>query len=335
MQITVDRLIINTEAELLNFINTYNSKLTLYYSLYGASLKLNSNTCCYQQQGDFHFCNSAIDKICFDIDNLNAISIIKKFHLYLLKNNLKHLMLFSGQKGFHVYIFTKNNANLKNPKVALLNSHNYLIHQIKLNKDDVDNHILGDISRLMRIPNTMHLGSKLYCIPVTTEDLIAGKSYILNKAKQQNFNFAFYGTELFDISTQDSQRIEHQIINSYPEIKVEVSIDKQKMLDELPECIQNLLLMPYLNYRQRFYVIRYLQHKGHSDVEIDLIMKSFLRQKLHPSKGHDNYLHYLKERQLLYVKNNHSLFSCSALRREGYCRNLVMCEKLKSEPLYL
>ena len=50
---------------------------------------------------------------------------------------------------------------------------------------DADSHILGDVSRLMRYPNTLHMESKLFCIPLITEDLILGKNHIMQKARKQ------------------------------------------------------------------------------------------------------------------------------------------------------
>ena len=343
IQVTSNRNLINTQEELLNFINQYNTKLTLYYSIYHCQLKTNLNTCCNIEQNNYHFCNTKIDKICFDIDNLNSLEIIKKFHVYCLKNNLKHLILFSGQKGFHIYIFTKNFSNLKNPNQSLLNSHNFFIKELNLKvngngNSDVDSHILGDVSRLMRYPNTLHISSNLYCIPITTEDLILGKNHIMNKAQKQNFNFTYYGNELFDVSKFDNNvHIYHpQMVNFEDKEKVVISIDKQKFLNELPPCLQNILVMPYVYWKQRFFVLKYLQHSSFSDKEIDLIIKIFLVGKKHPIHEHDNYQHYLKERQFQYVKNNKSLFSCKNVKENLLCpiKN-GLCSKIREHSIYL
>lgn len=259
-------------------------------------------------------------------------------HLYLLKHNIKHLVLFSGEKGFHLYIFTQNYENLKNLKNTLLNVHNYFIKEFNVNNGiDVDNHIIGDINRLMRIPNTQHLNSKLYCIPITTEDLVLGKNHIMNKAKKQNFKFTYYSLNLFDISKFDNGYSSYipQTYNFVNKEKVEISINKQQLLDELPPCLQNILVQPYIHWTERFYVIKYLNHIGYSNGEIDLFLKQFLEGKKHPIKNTDNFEHYIKERQNLYVTNNKSLFSCSKIKSQGLCPVQGLCNKIREKPLYL
>ena len=342
IQVTANRNLIQSEEELLNFINQYNTKLTLYYSIYQCQLKTNSNTCCNIEQNNYHFCNTKIDKICFDIDNLNSLEIIKKFHFYCLKNNLKHLILFSGQKGFHIYIFTKNYDNIKNPKQSLLNSHNFLIKELNLKvngngNSDADSHILGDVSRLMRYPNTLHMESKLFCIPLITEDLILGKNHIMQKARKQNFLFTYYGTELLDMKQFDNGKTDCIVSkkNFIEKEKIEITIDKQKILETLPECLQDILIQPYVYWSDRFLVVRFLQHYlGYVSGEVDLVMKSFLEGKKHPVRGEDNYCHYLKERQNSYIHKNKSLFSCKKIKQLGYCKHNDKCKFMIENKLY-
>ena len=342
IQFFTERISIANEEEFLQVLNHYNSKKTIYYSIYSCQEKTNNNCNCNQEITDWHFCNTEIDKIVFDIDNLNSLDIVKKFHSYLLKNNLKHLILFSGQKGFHIYIFTKNYNYLKNPKNSLLNSHNYFIKELNLKvngngNSDVDSHILGDVARLMRIPNTLHLESNLYCIPITTEDLILGKNYILNKAKSQNFNFTFYGKELFDISKFDNGIINHipPLIFKVKE-KVEISIDKQKLLNELPPCLQNILIQPYIYWNQRFHLLKYFQDSGYSDFEIESIMKIFTDGKVHPVKKTNNWNIDIMNVQNRYLRRNKSFFSCKKIKGEMLCPiSFGLCSKIKTNPLYL
>ena len=338
IQLFTERFTIFNEQELYEVVNAYNKKKTIYYSIYSCDEKKDNKCNCNQEITDWHFCNTNIDKIVFDIDNLNSLNIVKKFHSYLLKHNLKHLILFSGAKGFHVYIFTQTLHKLKNPKNTLLNAHNYFINQLNLKvnsngNSDIDSHILGDVSRLMRFPNTLHLDSKLYCIPLTTEDLILGKSHIMNKAQKQNFIFTFYGKELLEISNFDNNIIKQ--INMTRTEKIVVSIDKQKILDTLPPCLQNILVQPYVYWDDRFHPLKYFLDSGYTDNEINLIMQNFLEGKKHPLKQHDNYLHYLKENQLQYLKNNKSLFSCKKIKSQNLCPVSGLCDNIKKNPLYL
>lgn len=339
IQVTTNRNLIQSEEELLSFINKYNTKLTLYYSIYQPQIKSFMNNCCNIEQNKYHFCNTKIDKICFDIDNLNSLQIIKKFHLYCLNNNLKHLILFSGQKGFHIYIFTKNYNYLKNPKNTLLNSHFFLIKEINLKvngngNSDVDSHIIGDVSRLMRLPNTLHLSSNLYCVPLTTQDLILGKSHILKKAEKQCFDFTFYGKELFDISKFDNGVIEYK--REIPKLDIKIDINVSEILKNFPPCLKIMLSQDYIYWRQRFHILKYLIDRGYSEFEIELILKEFLTGKKHPIRGTDNYNDDIMKVQYKYIKSNLSLFSCNKIKDELLCPiSFGLCDLIKEKPIYL
>lgn len=340
IQLFTERFAIFNEQELFDTINHYNGKKTIYYSIYSCQEK-KDNTCnCNQEITDWHFCNANIDKIVFDIDNLNSLEIIKKFHKYLLHHNLKHLLLFSGSKGFHVYIFT-NNIQLKTPKNALLNAHNYFIQQLNLKvngngNSDVDSHILGDISRLMRYPNTLHMDSKLYCIPLITEDLVLGKNHIMNKAKQQNFKFTYYGTELLDMKQFDNGVIHNSPIYNFEDReKIQIYVDKQQILNELPPCLQNMLLQPYTYWGERYHILRYMIDNGYGELEVKEIMKSFLSDKKHPIRGTSNYKDDIINVHYKFLKKNNSLFSCKRIKKENRCPVQGLCDKIKENPIYL
>ena len=95
------------------------------------------------------------------------------------------------------------------------------------------------------------------------------------------------------------------------------------------------MLKSYVCWRERFFVIKYLQHDGYSNYEIDSVMKTFLSGKKHPVKGHDNYEHFVEEKQLFYVTRNSSLFSCSAVKEVNLCPVMGLCDKIKENPLYI
>lgn len=331
----MNRNLITSENQLFQFIDSYNSKLTLYYSLYSPSLKVDNKCNCEIAIDHYHFCYiTNLDKVCFDIDEINSLESIKKMHLKLLQVNLKHLILFSGQRGFHLYIFTKNYENLKNPKLHIVSAQNKLLEVMGRNKREIDMQVFGEneVSRMMRVPNTMHIDSHLYCIPLTTEDLVLGKNHILTKSKQQNFKFIYYGTEFFDISQLLSIKQELTVKCEMP--KIEVSIDKKAIFDIFPPCQQINITRAYVKWHHRAQIVNYLKYRGYSDFEIDKIMEIFLKGKKHPEKGVDNYLHFKKERQLQYLRRNKSLFSCKKIKSFGECPVSGLCQMIKEKPLY-
>src|SRR3990167_8371424 len=161
------RQLVKSESEFYVFINKTNGIKNLFYSLYE-----------FNQGSWFYF-----DKIFFDFDGSNALVHTKILHKYLLENNYKHLLFYSGSKGFHIYLFLTNYETLKDPKSALRNLFDYLSNLLKITPD---NSTAGDVARIARVPNTLHLTSKRYCIPITTYDLEEGESHIKDKAKEEN-----------------------------------------------------------------------------------------------------------------------------------------------------
>jgi len=106
-----------------------------------------------------------IDKFVFDLDcktNLNkaledTIVLVDR----LKKKNIPCSVIFSGSKGFHVY------GLLKPKKLSRDIATYYLDHlQRELSKEieSVDAHLIGDIRRMIRVPNT--LNNNHYCAPL-------------------------------------------------------------------------------------------------------------------------------------------------------------------------
>src|SRR3990167_383590 len=219
------RQLVKSESEFYVFINKTNGIKNLFYSLYE-----------FNQGSWFYF-----DKIFFDFDGSNALVHTKILHKYLLENNYKHLLFYSGSKGFHIYLFLTNYETLKDPKSALRNLFDYLSNLLKITPD---NSTAGDVARIARVPNTLHLTSKRYCIPITTYDLEEGESHIKDKAKEQNFQYTFFGDKLFDVSQFDYISSHYKnVFASYPELKEEIIID-DKMIKKFPKIFQVILLYP-------------------------------------------------------------------------------------------
>ena len=348
IQVTTNRFLVETEKDFIDFVNKYNTKISLYYSLYKCSKKVNANCSCSIGIDKYHSCNGLIDKVFFDNDTFDIANILK-VHEFLLKINYRHLIIFSGYKGFHLYIFTQNYENIKYSKTVLLLVQKYLINLLKLGVKDyliIDTQVLYDVNRIVRIPNTLNLKSKLYCIPISYDDLLKGKEHILNKAKKQNFIFNYYGEIFLDMKIFDKihnkniqVETEKKYINMDNSIdkNVRIDINKSKILEDIPPCLQNFLLNSYTNWRQRFWIIKWFVDKGYSKQEIKEIMKEFLSLKFKLNTNQNNYEHFLQERQLDYVFKSLSLFSCSKIKSELCCplQNIKdKCSQIIEDPIY-
>lgn len=103
---------------------------------------------------------------------------VKRFVEWLEdRYNAKPLVLYSGHRGFHVYVFTIR-AILKHPRETLREYCEKITEACKLKF--VDRAIFGDVRRVARIPYTKHAKTGLFCYPVDTSWSI---EEILEKAK--------------------------------------------------------------------------------------------------------------------------------------------------------
>ena len=306
------RLFAQNKREMLRMINRYNGIKTVYYSLYDCGNNKNYDLC-------------QLDKIHFDFDNHDAINCVEKLHKHCLKIDIKHLMIFSGNH-FQFYIFSKNYDNIINRKGCLRNVQEKIAKDSELTIGnpteigDIDFHLIGDIARLVRFPNTMHLLTGLYCIPITEEDLEKGEKYIREKSRKQCFDFKYYGTEYIDLRPFDCNNVVDNILLSLSnDIKSKISVDN--LLKTFPPCIANMLCSDYVGWRARFHVIVYLRERGYSIKDTYQVLEKYLKGKIHPTNGYDNFHHCIEEEkqvQRIYNTDNY-FFSCEKIRNEGQC----------------
>ena len=136
------------------------------------------------------------------------------------------LLVFSGCKGCHEYIFFKP-VKLQHPKETVKRFVNHLEHKLKLKT--VDQNVKGDLGRIAKIPSSLHPETGLYANP-----FILSNNYdeIIQNSKNRDIF-----PDNIDIESKRSQ-LDHILI----------SIDRQVM-DE----------MEYIRYKSQF---RILNNKG-------------------------------------------------------------------------
>lgn len=288
-----ERILINNKQDFYQIFNKFNYiKSKIYFSLYDK--------------------NNNIDKICFDLDNDNSLKNLKIIHSYCKEKNIKHLMIFST-KGFWIYIFTKNYENLINKRETLKNVQLFILKQCNIDIKEVDNHILGDIQRLARLPMSYDTKRHLYCIPLIEQDLLLGYDFIKEKAKQQIKNFTYYGLELFDIKSFDNKCdncFDLPVLNYNNKLLIE----KDTFLKTLPLCLAQVLIRGDAHWKERFFIIIYLRESGVLKNECYEIFKQFMNE--------DKYkIDIIKERQIEYVYNRVDLVMANqeTLIKEGIC----------------
>jgi len=221
---------VSTDEELLELINKYNGLLNIYCSLYW-----------YDIESVDEFSNEIrrpyIDKVFFDIDG--DLESTKKLVNFLIKEDLQFWINFSG-RGHHIYIKTTGGGNATNLRIAQLS----ILHDSGAN---ADLHIIGDVQRVSRIPNTWNFSASKYCIPIQIEEL--GKE----DGSKQRFEKFIYGTRLLNLSSFIEDKFEYL----KPEIVPNLEITGNIML--IP-CIRNSLSRINPSHLERFIITCYLSY---------------------------------------------------------------------------
>jgi len=152
---------------------------------------------------------------------------------------VKPLVLFSGNRGFHIYLFSIP-VLLKHPKETLKTFLNWVKNKLDLKY--VDTQLFSDIRRVARLPYSVHQKTKLYCVPISLEMSIDEILQLAREPKPTEWKKEItdiLGQELFELDKEINKRIketlEKRVIAS--EIKPEggyLSLPCMKIIKEEP-----------------------------------------------------------------------------------------------------
>lgn len=267
----------------------------------------------YNFTGTPHWSNAIIDRIFFDFDvdkkkPETELIEARRFHEFLLEKKLSHSIFFSG-RGFHIFVKTKtvHSNELENPRGAVKRAHTIIAEEAGISPDPTTK----DILRISRVPNTLNIRSKLFCIPLVHEQIYLKKYQIEKLARRQRMiSPVYYGEELLDLREYDG-----------PEFTIDTPVQEERIgvfdeviEKELPTCVKNLLIQGDCNFEERYLIIIALRELIYSKDEI----KEILERYLTPEK----FYHCIyEEEQLDYLFSRGDLFfpSCQKIREDGYC----------------
>ena len=294
------RLTCLNKANFLELVNLYNGKKNLFFSVYSCS-----------PRGTFE--SVQVDKIAFDFDEADAIEDVRKLHKYCMDKNIRHCMMYSGKKGFHVYIFCKNYESLMNPKVALDNAHGFFIGELDLM---MDMHIKGDIARVMRLPGTWHLSGKRFCTSITEQVLEQGIDYIRNiAAKRQSFEIITYGTQHVNIKHFDTAKKKSDFADLI-EYEGEITIDDKFIDKNFPACVKawlNNMEHPEHHtamgtYEARYYFAVFCNAIGLTRQACDGIAQRYFSKAPRHDRFKNNYNHFKRHNVIDYAYKDDVFF---------------------------
>ena len=175
-----------------------------------------------------------LDKFVFDLDSddlSKAFAEVDTLCYRLHDRNISYLVIFSGKKGFHVWCLLKP---VKLPRdVAgyyLGNLHRSLINGLKT----IDTHLVGNVSAMIRIPNTLNDGR--YCTPLPFEFRKMNITEILDYSRTQH-SLNFFPGELKTIQELSGDSKVPQRDNN-EEFKDEIKVGSIPSMEILEDLIR-------------------------------------------------------------------------------------------------
>jgi hypothetical protein len=301
--------------DMLSRVNQWNGKCDIFSSLYSLGSVLTG-----RQDYDTY---AQITHMFFDLDNHggNAYNNVNKLHDYLVEKNYLHCINFSGD-GFHVYVAVQYPNHLKNKRVAIDNAMTSIANDIGLkigihDDDDIDARTVGNVSQLVRIPNTYNPKRKRFCIPLEKDEVKFPIERIRELAKYQRFDAGdkwFCGEELINLQEYDGfekiRNITPMSIDTEDTIGVE-NID----VEAFKPCIKALLKRGNkLSHGERYIIITFLREEGIPIKDTIELLRKYL-----PSENFYHCIKVEKQPQLIYGRADLVFPSCNKLQQEGYC----------------
>nr|URC17323.1 MAG: prim-pol domain superfamily protein [Helarchaeota virus Nidhogg Meg22_1214] len=305
------RVLVRSREEMMDLINKYNGGKHCYVTVYGFR-EANHLRATYP--------TAVVDKVFFDLDGEGALDDAIKLTLDAIDDGIKHVNFFSGRKGFHHYRWCTEPVNKKN---AL---RSYVAHvEEKLDLKSNDFHIKGDLSQMARVPFTVHLKSGLYCVPVTLDDLYAGKDHVLKLARTPSGKITVIGKKLVDLSSWDK---------NYPDMEPlsMAGSDTASFKDLiLPPCIERSILgTDNPVHWARWMMTVYLLYTG----QLTPCGIKDLIKKLHGMGHWRDYNSRVTDDQLKSIVGNYVVPSCRTVRMHGLCTDCFLDLDSKLDEYY-
>ena len=271
------RIRIDNWSIMERLINCYNKKDNCFLSL-----------ATYNPNPNLHY-------IFFDLDKENAMEDAIQLALYFDRNDYQPYYILNSGTGYHVLLKIKN---------ELISKFQYKLFYEKiladLNLKSFDNHVKGDINRLIRIPGTENLKNNSICHLLKDESydpLDAPQISLVNEIKDINIHKI---NEANDISDN---------LDNFTEVNYVELHDFT--------CLENRL-----KEKEPLHIIRMLYtsiliNQGYSDLEIFKKLKSFNWIDWDPR---------ITIYQIRHIRMNKYIPStCKSLKKRGLCDQ--SCEK--------
>jgi hypothetical protein len=291
------RVFVPDRKTFVTLINKYNGLIDCYTTIYSVPTH-------------HAYSESVVDKIYFDLDSSQCWEDAKRLHNWLVENqnNVFHYINFSGG-GVHVYIPIAPLTGNKKEKLRWVQE-----NIIKTTKIKVDLHVIGDIARISRIPNTWNPKRQRYCIPLMEPDFDLSYDNLRKQAMSpRTYDGCLFGDKMLDV------RITGHIPERYytePEDVPEVKATEEcaDLVNKLPQFIISLLVSCRCGWRDRYLTILAMREAGFpKSISIMIAKRYWTPEKFKHSVFEERQFDYLYTRDDLFFPN------WELLEREGYC----------------
>ena len=234
--INPSRKVVENKEEYEQFVKAYNGKMSVYTSVYD----YNDFT---HNRGLEH--SIILDRIFLDFDahdgNLDeAYDALVKVHNWLVSEDLKHSMAFSG-RGFYIFVYGEVADNIRQIRAF------FDICVDVAQSTTLDASVINT-ARLRRVLNTWNMVGARYCIPINTNDITQGIDWILQASSGPCLQQPeYYGDKLVQ----------------WPEVKefhaIPIEIDSVESPGELPilPCLKNAVMVENPNHRARVLLVQW------------------------------------------------------------------------------
>jgi len=262
-------------------VNLYNTKVQgIFYSIYSFSTVYGYKEIDYE--------SARIDKIYLDLDIQDYESnydylyeATKRVHQFWYDLDVTHSIIFSGG-GFNFYIYINDKIFIKHRKDCLKRVHKWIIKKTQIR---LDRTVIGDVAQIARVPGTYNKGRGRWCVSLTREEFLSGMDKIFEIASEQRLGVTVIGNRLLNIKKFDIpyKHIEFDFLESN---KKRVVTDKTEVfsylsdlgiyIEEIPDCIENMLKTPDLDYQERYCLIQWCMDNMLELVETCRVLKFVL-----------------------------------------------------------
>lgn len=252
-----------------------------------------------------------IDKVFIDFDpdedGKGGIEDAKVLSAYLKEKKIKHSNFFSG-RGAHIYVYTQKllATELNNASMAIRNFVNKLADETGVTPDY---HVVGDLSRVSRVPNTLNTKTKLFCVPVCEAMMGCPENVIMDYAKKQQNHDPIIDGDLVDLRKYDSV-----VPSSFTKVKPIEGKSGDLDFPNLPLCVQEALRCGEPGYNMRFLIITCMRDLAYSKEEVIEVLEQYLTE--------EKFVHCVEEEgqvDYLFERDDMLFPVCDTIKAQGYC----------------